>query len=239
VTRLAGKTAVITGGASGIGRATAQRFRDEGATVIVADVRGEQDEFVFCDVTLAGDVERLAQHALEQFGHTDIVFANAGIATHGVGATMSESDWQRVFDVDVKGVWLVCRAFLPAMLERRAGSIVINASQLGLVGYPGLTAYGAAKAAAINLVRSLAAEAGARGVRINALCPGPTLTPGLETFLDAAGGEEVARQLAASTLLGRLASAQEIAAAALFLASDDSSYVTGATLVADGGYTAV
>jgi NAD(P)-dependent dehydrogenase (short-subunit alcohol dehydrogenase family) len=174
VTRLAGKTAVITGGASGIGRATAQRFRDEGAAVIVADVRGEQDEFVPCDVTLAGDVERLAQLACEQFGHTDIVFANAGIATHGVGATMSESDWQRVFDVDVKGVWLVCRAFLPAMLERRAGSIVINASQLGLVGYPGLTAYGAGESG-----RDQPRALPGRGARRSPprLCFGPAMTP--------------------------------------------------------------
>jgi NAD(P)-dependent dehydrogenase (short-subunit alcohol dehydrogenase family) len=125
------------------------------------------------------------------------------------------------------------------MLERRSGSIILTASQLGLVGYPGAAAYASAKGAAINFARSLAGETGAHGVRVNALCPGPTLTPGLEAWLKEADEPDVREQLAGSTLLGRLASPDEIAAAALFLASDDSSYVTGAALVADGGYTAI
>jgi NAD(P)-dependent dehydrogenase (short-subunit alcohol dehydrogenase family) len=215
VARLAGKSAVITGGASGIGRAAAERFRTEGAAVIVADLRpGErQEEFFPCDVAVAGDVARLAAHALERFGHVDILFANAGVAAHDASTTMAEAAWERVFAVDVKGLWLV--------------------------GYPGLAAYGAAKAAAINLARTLAAEAGSHGVRVNALCPGPTLTPGLEDWFEQVGDDQVSDRLAAATLLGRLATAAEIASAALFLASDDSSYVTGAALVADGGYTAL
>lgn len=154
---------------------------------------------------------------------------------------MGEDKWQRVFvvDVDAKGVWLVCRAFLPDMLDRRSGSVIVTASQLGLVGYPGLSAYGAAQAATINLVRSLAAEVGAQGVRVNARCPGPTLTPGLERWMEQTGDPQILDRLAGATLLGRLASPEEIAAAALFLATDDASYLTGATLVADGGYTAV
>jgi NAD(P)-dependent dehydrogenase (short-subunit alcohol dehydrogenase family) len=241
--RLAGKTAVITGGASGIGRAAAERFRDEGAAVLIADLRpGELsrgEEFVRCDVTVAADVGRLAERVRERLGHVDVLFANAGIATHAGGTEMSEREWQRVFDVDVKGVWLACRALLPAMLDRGSGSVIITASQLGLVGYAGLAGYSAAKAAAINLARSLAAEAGSRGVRVNALCPGPTLTPGLEGWLEQVGDPAVRERLAGATLLGRLASPEEIAAAALFLASDDASYVTGAALVADGGYTAI
>lgn len=239
--RLANKTAVITGGASGIGRAAAQRFEAEGATVIVADVRDEGggEGVVRCDVTIAADVQRLAAHVLERLGHVDILFANAGLLSRGDSITMTEGDWDRVFEVDVKGLWLVCRAFLPSMLERRSGSIILTASQLGLVGYPGAAAYASAKGAAINFARSLAGETGAYGVRVNALCPGPTLTPGLEVWLEEAGDPEVRERLAGSTLLGRLASTDEIAAAALFLASDDSSYVTGAALVADGGYTAV
>lgn len=239
--RLAGKTAVITGGASGIGRAAAERFRQEGATVIVADIEEEvgDHELVRCDVTVAEDVERLASRAIERLGHVDIVFANAGISSHADSTAMTERDWDRLFDIDVKGLWLVCRAFLPRMLDRGSGAIILTASQLGLVGYPGLAAYGAAKAAAINLARALAAETGAHGVRVNALCPGPTLTPGLQRWFEEVGEPGVAEQLAGSTLLGRLASPDEIAAAALFLASDDSSYVTGTALVADGGYTAV
>jgi NAD(P)-dependent dehydrogenase (short-subunit alcohol dehydrogenase family) len=238
---LASKTAVITGGASGIGRAAAERFRAEGATVIVADVRSEEpgEEIVRCDVTIAAEVQRLAADALERLGHVDILFANAGVLSHGDSITMAEAEWERVFEVDVKGLWLVCRAFLPSMLERRFGSIILTASQLGLVGYPGAAAYASAKGAAINFARSLAGETGGHGVRVNALCPGPTLTPGLEDWLNEAGDPEVRERLAGSTLLGRLASPAEIAAAALFLASDDSSYVTGAALVVDGGYTAV
>jgi NAD(P)-dependent dehydrogenase (short-subunit alcohol dehydrogenase family) len=241
VATLAHKTAVITGGASGIGRAAAQRFRAEGATVLVADVREAEgtEEIVRCDVTVAAEVERLASSAIERLGHVDVLFANAGLLRHGDSMTMSDSDWDRVFEVDVKGLWLVCRAFLPSMMERRSGSIILTASQLGLVGYPGAAAYASAKGAAINFARSLAAETGASGVRVNALCPGPTLTPGLEGWLREAGDPQVRERLAGSTLLGRLASPEEIAAAALFLASDDSSYVTGAALVADGGYTAV
>ena len=241
MSRLAGRTAVITGGASGIGRAAAERFRAEGAKVLVADLnQGERsDEFVRCDVTRAEDVRMLAQRAREHLGGVDILFANAGISAHESSTAMSEDDWSRVFDVDVKGLWLCCRAFLPDMVRRRTGSVVLTASQLGLVGYAGLAAYGAAKAAAINLARSLAAETAADGVRVNALCPGPTLTPGLQGWFEQVGDPQVADRLAAATLLGRLASPEEIAAAALFLASDDASYMTGAALVVDGGYTAI
>ncbi len=239
--RLTGKTAVVTGGASGIGRAAAERFRLEGADVIVADIRDEEggEGIVRCDVTSAAEVQRLAEHALERMGHVDILFANAGLLSHGDAIAMTEADWDRVFEVDVKGLWLICRAFLPSMLERCSGSIILTASQLGLVGYPGAAAYASAKGAAINFARSLAGEPGARGIRVNALCPGPTLTPGLEGWLKDAGEPDVREQLAGSTLLRRLASPDEIAASALFLASDDSSYVTGAALVADGGYTAI
>jgi NAD(P)-dependent dehydrogenase (short-subunit alcohol dehydrogenase family) len=200
VARLPDKSAVITGGASGIGRAAAQRFRAEGAAVVVADLEpGAERDFIRCDVTSAEDVNRLADQALERFGRVDIVFANAGFAAHHDSTTMSEEQWERVFEVDVKGVWLVCRAFLPCMLERGAGTIIVTASQLGLVGYPGLAAYTAAKGAVINLVRSLAAETGSRGVRINALCPGPTLTPGLQAWLDQVDDPRVLQRLAESS----------------------------------------
>jgi 3-oxoacyl-[acyl-carrier protein] reductase len=241
VTRLEGRTAVITGGASGIGRAAAERFRAEGARLIVADLQPSerQEEFFPCDVTVAAEVQHLADHVLSRFGHLDILFANAGVAAHHSSTTMSEAEWERVFSVDVKGLWLVCRALLPSMLAWRSGTVILTASQLGLVGYPGLAAYGAAKAAAINLARTLAAEAGPHGVRVNALCPGPTMTPGLEGFFAQVGDPQVRDRLAGATVLGRLATPAEIASAALFLASDDSSYVTGAALVADGGYTAL
>ena len=237
--RLDGKTAVISGGASGIGKAAADRFRAEGANVLAGDVNADDDEIIRCDVANDDDIRRFALAAQQRLGPVDIVFANAGIAPHHDTTAMTEEQWQRIFDIDVKGVWLLCRAFLPGMLERQSGSIIITASQLGLVGYPGLAAYAAAKAAVINLARSLAAETGPRNVRVNALCPGPTLTPGLETWKDQTGDPTVFDQLAGSTLLGRLASSDEVAAGALFLASDDSTYVTGSALVVDGGYIAI
>ena len=204
--RLDGKNAVISGGASGIGKAAADRFRAEGANVLVGDINADDDEIVRCDVADDADIRRLAEAAQQRLGPVDIVFANAGIAPHHDTTAMTEEQWHKIFDIDVKGVWLLCRAFLPEMLEQSSGSIIITASQLGLVGYPGLAAYAAAKAAVINLARSLAAETGPRNVRVNALCPGPTLTPGLETWKDQTGDPTVFDQLAGSTLLGRLAS---------------------------------
>lgn len=231
--RLSGKGAVITGAASGIGAAAARLFAAEGAALVLADLEPpEGPEWVRCDVSRAADVDRLRDAALARLDRVDVVFANAGLTAGGDTIETSEADWDRVIDVDLKGVWLTCKAFLPHMVEHGGGSIVATASQLGLVGLAGSGPYTAAKAGVINLVRTIAAEYGKRGIRANALCPGPTDTPLTRRF---AGREAVV----ASTLLGRIGEPEEIAYAALFLAGDESSYVTGAALVVDGGYTAV
>jgi len=247
--RLRGKNVLITGGAAGIGEACARTFADEGARLFIADIDPDLETMTSevrgaacfrCDVSREDDVERLREFVLNQVGHLDVVLANAGVAGIGGVVETTEAEWAHVMDVDLKGVWLTCRAFLPSMADHGRGSIVATASQLGLVGFRGQAAYGAAKAGVVNLVRCIAAEFGRQGVRANALCPGPTATPGMEQwragFRD---GDDLISELADGTLLGRVAQPVEIARAALFLASDESSYVTGATLVVDGGYTAV
>lgn len=247
--RLAGKGCVVTGAASGIGAASARLFAAEGARLVIADVDEERGRavaaelgvtFVRCDVSSAADVDALRDAALAALGRVDVVFANAGTIFHGDAVGTSEQGWDRMLAVDLKGVWLTARAFLPGMIAQGSGSLVATASQLGLVGIAGLAAYTAAKGGVVNLIRTIAAEAGPHGVRANAVCPGPTWTPGTERW--AATEPDPAAALAhveSRTLLGRFGRPEEIAAAALFLASDESSFVTGTALVVDGGYTAV
>jgi meso-butanediol dehydrogenase/(S,S)-butanediol dehydrogenase/diacetyl reductase len=246
--RLSHKRVIITGAASGIGEASARLYAAEGASLVLADIdpkgasvaRELDAEFVRCDVSSAADVERLAAKALERLGGADVLFANAGIAVESSVLATTEDDWQRVLGTDLTGVWLTCRAFLPSMLAIGGGSIIATASQLGLVGIANLAAYTAAKGGVINLMRSLAAEHGRDGIRANALCPGPTWTPLTERLTHRDGANEDAlHTVAERTLLGRFGRPEELASAALFLASDESSYVTGSALVVDGGYTAV
>lgn len=246
--RLSHKRVIITGAASGIGEASARLYAAEGASLVLADIdpkgasvaRELDAEFVRCDVSSAADVERLAAKALERLGGADVLFANAGIAVESSVLATTEDDWQRVLGTDLTGVWLTCRAFLPSMLANGGGSIIATASQLGLVGIANLAAYTAAKGGVINLMRSLAAEHGRDGIRANALCPGPTWTPLTERLTHRDGANEDAlHTVAERTLLGRFGRPEELASAALFLASDESSYVTGSALVVDGGYTAV
>ena len=251
VESLSGKKTVITGAASGIGAATARRFALEGAEVVLSDIdpAGEElaDElgrenaaFVPCDVSDSGQVDELLRAAHARLKSVDVLFANAGIAVQKGTVEITEEDWSRMIDTDLKGVWLTCRAFLPGMVAAGAGSIIATASQLAFVGFAGLPAYGAAKGGVVNLIRCIAAEFGRDGIRANALCPGPTATAGLKRWLsDGHDGDDVVSALAESTLIGRLAKPEEIAAAALFLASDESSYVTGSALLVDGGYTTV
>jgi 2-keto-3-deoxy-L-fuconate dehydrogenase len=246
--RLRGQTAVITGAAAGIGAAIAECFAHEGARLVLCDRDSSGDgfakrlraEFVQCDVSDAVGVETLREFVQLQSPRFDVVVANAGVSLSKPFDETTPTEWNVTIQGNLTATYLTCLALLPMMAQQRAGCVVAVASQLGLVGNKGSSAYGAAKAGVINLVRTLAAEYASLGIRINALCPGPTRTPLLERLI--AGGpdpEEVAKRMAGKTLLNRLADPREIANAALFLASNESSYVTGAVLAVDGGHTAI
>lgn len=256
--RLAGKVALVTGAGSGIGRAAALRFAAEGAAVVCADLDGDGAEATAAeagrgavalrtDVTSQADTERAAATAMERFGAVDVLYANAGIA--GVGSAMDcdPAVWDRVVAVNLTGVWLSMRAVLPHMVRAGGGSIVNQASVGGLVGVPGIAPYAAAKGGVIALTRQAAVEHGPQGVRVNAIAPGTVPTPLVTATYQAragisgAQGEDVERQLARTRTrypIGRLGEVDDIANLALFLASDESSWITGGVYVIDGGMTA-
>jgi len=250
--RLADKVAVITGAGSGIGRAAAQLFAAEGAVVVVADVVAQAAEDTVASITGAGgraaavgaDVSDEAQvavvvdAAVRQFGALHVLFNNAGIFPGDDGGVLDTppDTWDRVMRVNLKGVWLCCRAAVPAMLEAGGGSIVNVASFVALMGAAtAQVAYTASKGGVLAFTRELAVEYARQGIRANALCPGPIETPLLaELLADPARRQRRLVHIPA----GRLGRPEEIARAALFLASDESSFMTGAALVVDGGITA-
>jgi meso-butanediol dehydrogenase/(S,S)-butanediol dehydrogenase/diacetyl reductase len=252
--RLANKVALISGGGSGIGAAAARLFAAEGADVVVTGRRPGPIEAVAAEVkglAVAGDTSDPA-HAAEAvaaavstFGGLDVVVANAGIGFGGSVGDVTDEHWQRTLDVNLTGPMVLTRAALPAMLERGGGSVVLVSSVNGLVATTDSAAYGTSKAGLIGLARSIAVDYGPRGIRANALCPGWVVTPMADEEMDElAGARGIGRQeaydLATTEVpLRRAATAQEIAACCLFLASDESSIVTGAVLVADGGGLAV
>jgi len=253
VSRLAGRVAVVTGAASGIGRASARRFAAEGAAVVVADLAaaageavaaeiragGGRAQFVRADVTADDDVTALMDAAVATFGKLDVVFNNAGAGTFVPFDRLSPAEWDRMIAVDLRSVYLGCRAALPH-LRRNGGGVILNtASQSGLQGQPMNEAYCAAKGGVVLFTRSLALEVARDGIRVNCICPGGTDTPMLQGFLgDARPPADAVAELGARLPMGRVARPEEIAAAALFLVSDDASYVTGIALPVDGGATA-
>jgi NAD(P)-dependent dehydrogenase (short-subunit alcohol dehydrogenase family) len=249
VGRLDGKVAVITGAASGIGREAALLFSAEGASVCVADVSAEQGErtaaecreafFQQVDVADSASVEAMYAAAGDRFGGIDVLYNNAGISPED-DASILETDegaWQRVQDVNLKGVFLCCKHGIPHLLERGGGSVINVASFVAVLGAAtSQISYTASKGGVLALSRELAVQFARRGVRVNALCPGPVETPLLlRIFGDDPGAYERRR---VHLPMGRLAKPREIANGALFLASDDASYVTGATFLVDGGLTA-
>ncbi len=252
--RLDGKVALISGGGTGIGAATARRFASEGASVVVTGRRREPIEAVAAEVkglAVAGDTTD-PSHATEAvaaavatFGGLDVLVANAGIGFGGSAGDVTDEHWQRTLDVNLTGPLVLTRAALPAMLERGGGSVVLVASVNGLVGTTDSAAYGTSKAGLLGLARSIAVDYGPRGIRANALCPGWVVTPMADEEMDELGaamgiGRQEAYDLATTDVpLRRPATAEEIASCCLFLASDESSIVTGAVLVADGGGLAV
>jgi NAD(P)-dependent dehydrogenase (short-subunit alcohol dehydrogenase family) len=239
--RLAGKVCVITGAASGIGAATAGLFAEEGAHVIGVDL----DESSETELALAADVsDDEAVHGLyervgEQFGRIDVLFNNAGISPEDDGSALETSleAWQRVQDVNLKSVFLCCKHGIPHLLSSGGGSVINTASFVAVMGAAtSQISYTASKGGVLALSRELGVEFARRGVRVNALCPGPVNTPLLDELF-AKDPEQAARRLI-HVPIGRFAEPREIAQGALFLASDDSSYVTASTFLVDGGLTA-
>jgi len=249
VGRLDGKVVVITGAASGIGREAALLFSDEGARICVSDVSEEEGErtasecrdafFFRADVTSPESVDAMYRTTAERYGGIDVLYNNAGVMPADDGSILeTEPDvWQRVQDVNAKGVYLCCKHGIPHLLERGGGSVINVASFVALMGAAtSQISYTASKGAVLSLSRELAVEFARRRVRVNALCPGPVETPLLMRLFESDPAAYERRRV--HLPMGRLAEAREIAQGALFLASDESSYVTGTTFLVDGGLTA-
>jgi NAD(P)-dependent dehydrogenase (short-subunit alcohol dehydrogenase family) len=246
--RLEGKAAVVTGAARGFGRAIAERFAEEGASVVLGDVLVEEGEeaaaaikdsggtarFVRADVTSPAEVAAMIDLAEKDFGHLDIVVANAGIVVLSSMEDMTEEQFDRQVGVNLKGTWLTLKLSLPALRRAGGGSIVVTASAAAFKGLAG-SLYGATKAAAVMLTRNLALALGKDHIRCNAVAPGPVATE-LYGFSDAQSAAWVERWTP-EVPLGFLGSPRDVADATLYLASDEARWVTGAVLAVDGGFT--
>jgi NAD(P)-dependent dehydrogenase (short-subunit alcohol dehydrogenase family) len=243
--RLEGKIVVITGANSGIGLASARRFAEEGADLVITGRRQPELEAAAAsiggrvlavqgDIASLSDLDRLFETVRSAKGRIDVLFANAGLGTLEPLGQISEASFDTTFDVNVKGTLFTVQKALPLM--GAGGSIILTGSTTGVKGTPAFSVYSASKAAIRNFARSWAQDLRGSGIRVNVLSPGPTETPGLMNALEGTGMRDaMAAGLAAQTALGRMGSSDEVAAAALFLASDDSSFMTGSEMFVDGG----
>jgi NAD(P)-dependent dehydrogenase (short-subunit alcohol dehydrogenase family) len=249
---LAGEVAIVTGGSRGIGRAVVELFVGEGASVVFCgrdEQVGRQAEaelgapeqavFRVADVTSAGDLAALVATCVERFGPPSVLVNNAGVNANYDAVEMSEDEWERFFAVDLKAAWLAAKHILPHMKRAGRGSIVNVSSLHGFVTLEGFFPYAAAKSGLLGLTRSLALDYGPHGIRVNAVAPGFIRTRLVQESIDRADDAAAAEQaMVGGVALGRIGTPQEVAKAVRFLASDDASYITGASLLVDGGLTA-
>ena len=243
--RMRDKVTLITGAAKGIGRGIAGVFAGEGATLYIADIdeaagkqaaaelsaAGGTVDYLSVDVTSQASCQSAVQCVLDTHGRIDVLISNAGIYPQAYLADMTEADWDGIFAINVKGMFFMVKSVLASMRERRYGRIVLTSSVTGPVtGYPGWAHYGATKAAMLGFMRSAAIEVAQQGITINAVMPGNIMTPGMEGM-----GQEYIDALAASIPMKKLGTPEDIGYAMLFLASDEAAYITGQTIIVDGG----
>ena len=253
--RLAGRVGLLTGIASGIGRAGAELFAREGAAIVAMDLDAAEGHKAVTDITQDGghavfhhgdvsktaDVRAAVMRAVETFGHLDLVWANAGVGVFRSVVDTTEDEWDRLIDVNLKGCFLAAKYSIPELIRAGGGTVVFTGSVNSFVGDPGAPAYCASKGGILMLCRAIALDYADRHIRVNCLCPGSTDTPLQEASLraipQAASYDELVAREEAAIPLGRYATSAEVAKAALFLSCDDSSFVTGSALMVDGGYT--
>lgn len=251
--RFEGKTVLVTGGASGIGKATAERFLQEGAKVAIIDMsegsckvtseelgaKGFEPLFITGDVSKYDEVRRMVKEAADGLGRIDILFNNAGILIEGTVEQVTEEAWDRIMAINVKGVFLMCKEVVPLMLAQGSGAIVNNASCSGLVGDRNAIAYNTSKGAVVLMTKCLALDYALKGIRVNCVCPGEIDTPMFRQEAKARNKpvEEYRKELCEYHPIGRLGMPKEVANAVLFLASGEASFITGAAFSVDGGYT--
>lgn len=248
--RLKGKVAIITGASSGIGRASGVLFAKEGAKVIIVDIaqkggletvkmirkNGGEATFVKTDVSRASDVKRMVKTTMEKYGKIDVLFNNAGINLEKTVTDTSEEEWDRVIDINLKGVFLCSKYAIPEMIQKDGGVIINTASMFGLVGQVHESAYCASKGGMVLLTKAMALDYGPYNIRVNCICPDMIQTPLHEAFVATlAEPEREIPEMLKTIPLSRFGQPEEIARAALFLASDESSYITGVALPVNGG----